>query len=171
MINDKLIEGLKRKNEEAFNAIYHETKRGVYSIIFSVTKSHQTTEDLMQDVYMKMMQSIDSYQMHTNFNNWLLTMAKNLAIDYYRREKKVNKIEMNDMDQMNPSKEILPDEEAKFQMMIHALDEEQRTIILLRMVDDLKFKDISTILNKPIGTILWQYQQALKVIKRLEGLE
>lgn len=168
MIDYKLIEALKQKNEQAFEDIYHQTKRGVYSIIFSVTKNHAATEDLMQDVYMKMMNSIDSYQAHTNFYNWLLTMARNQAIDYYRREKKVTQMDLNDFDAINQSIESSPDEETKFQLMIDMLEDDHRAIILLRMVDDLKFKEIAKILNKPIGTILWQYQQALKRLKEVE---
>lgn len=168
MIDYKLIEALKQKNEQAFEDIYHQTKRGVYSIIFSVTKNHAATEDLMQDVYMKMMNSLDSYQIRTNFYNWLLTMARNQAIDYYRREKKVTQMDLNDFDAINQSIESSPDEEAKFQLMIDMLEDDHRAIILLRMVDDLKFKEIAKILNKPIGTILWQYQQALKRLKEVE---
>lgn len=168
MIDHKLIEALKLKDEQAFEDIYHQTKRGVYSIIFSVTKSHAATEDLMQDVYMKMMNSLDSYQMRTNFYNWLLTMARNQAIDYYRREKKVTPMGLNDFDAMNQSIESSPDEETKFQLMIDMLEEDQRAVILLRMVDDLKFKEIARILDKPLGTILWHYQQALKKLKGLE---
>lgn len=169
MIDQKVIGALKQKNERAFETVYQETKHGVYSMIFSVVKSHSVTEDLMQDVYMKMMTTIDQYQHHTNFRNWLLTIAKNQAIDYYRREKKLVHVELEDYDGLMSSKDPSPDQLDQFQMMMDLLNEEQRSVVLLRIVDDMKFKDIAKVVGKPIGTVIWLYQEAMKTLKHLEG--
>jgi RNA polymerase sigma-70 factor, ECF subfamily len=134
MINHKVIKALKQKDEAAFEYVYQQTKKGVYAIIFSVVKSHQVTEDLMQDAYMKMMTSIDQYQSKTNFNNWLLTIAKNQAIDYYRRSKKEQYIDDVDYENRLISNETQPDENDHFINMIEMLNEEQRTIVLLKIV-------------------------------------
>ncbi len=170
MVDQKVIKALKQKNEAAFEYVYDQTKRGVYAIIFSVVKSHQITEDIMQDVYMKMMTSIDQYQSKTNFNNWLLTIAKNKAIDYYRRTKKEQYI--NDVDYRDEliSREPLPDENDNFTHMIEILSDEQRMIVLLKIVDNMRFKDIAELVNKPIGTVIWHYHKALKALKGYEGI-
>jgi RNA polymerase sigma-70 factor, ECF subfamily len=170
MINHKLIKALKKKDETAFEYVYQQTKKGVYAIIFSVVKSHQVTEDLMQDVYMKMMTSINQYQAKTSFNNWLLTIAKNHAIDYYRRSKKEQYI--NDVDYENKlvSNEISPEENDHFIKMMEILSEEQRTIVLLKIVDNMKFKDIAHLVDKPLGTVIWHYHEALKVLKGYEDI-
>lgn len=171
MIDQKTITALRDKNEEAFEYVYHQTKRGVYAIIFSVVKSHSATEDIMQDVYMKMLTSIDQYQSKTSFYNWLITIAKNQAIDYYRRNKKQFYINHEDYDSLLSSKEPSPQEQTQFEMMIETLNEEQRIVVLLKIVDNMKFKDIARIINKPLGTALWIYQEAMKVLKKYEGLK
>jgi RNA polymerase sigma-70 factor, ECF subfamily len=170
MIDQKVIKILKDKNEAAFEYVYNQTKRGVYTMIFSIVKSHPATEDIMQDVYMKMMTSIDQYQAKTNFYNWLLTIAKNQAIDYYRRNKKQFYIDNEDYDALLTSQEPSPDEKTRFDMMIEMLNEDQRSVVLLKIVDNMKFKDISIILDKPLGTVLWIYQEAMKALKNYEGL-
>ncbi|MFU8792940.1 MAG: RNA polymerase sigma factor [Acholeplasmataceae bacterium] len=170
MIDHKTIKALTKKSESAFEDVYHQTKRGVYSVIFSVVKNHEETQDLMQEVYMKMMQNIDKYQPKTNFVNWLFTLAKNVAIDHYRRAKKVQTIDDIEYQDIFVSQEESPASKDHFTHMIELLTEEQRIIVLLKIVDDKKFKDIAAIVDKPLGTVLWQYQEALKVLKGYEGI-
>jgi RNA polymerase sigma-70 factor, ECF subfamily len=170
MIDHKTIIELKNKNEAAFEYVYHKTKRGVYAMIFSIVKSHPTAEDIMQDVYMKMMTSIDQYQSKTNFYNWILTIAKNQAIDYYRRQKKQIYVDNEDYDSTLTSNEQTPDQQSEFELMIEMLNQDQRSVVLLKIVDNMKFKEIAKVLDKPLGTVLWIYQEALKVLKSYEGI-
>ena len=167
-IEQEYINRLKKRDEKAFEYIYISTKRAVYSMVFSVIKNHQVTEDIMQDVYMKMLSSIHQYQSNTNFFNWLLQIAKHQAIDYYR--KKSNEVSLDELDfiELVPSNQDKPDEVDQFNRMMELLDDEERTVVLLKVVEGLKHKQIATIVGKPLGTVLWIYQKALK---KLEGLE
>lgn len=168
MVDQRIIERLKNKDEQAFEYVYQETKRGVYSMIFSVVKNHQVTEDIMQDVYMKMMTTIDQYKKQTNFKNWLLTIAKNQAIDYYRREKRIVHVDIEDYDLSFSNPEPSPHEKNKFDLMIEMLSEDQRSVVILKIADDMKFKDIAKILEKPLGTVIWLYQEAMKTLRKYE---
>jgi RNA polymerase sigma-70 factor (ECF subfamily) len=167
MINQSVIDALKMKNEKAFEYVYHQTKRGVYTMIFSIVKSHPATEDIMQDVYMKMMKSIDQYQNQTNFNNWIVTIAKYQAIDYYRKEKKNIHFDLQDYDALFSDQEPTPAQQTQFELMVNSLNEDQRSVILLKIADDMKFKDIALVLDKPLNTVIWLYHEALKVLKKI----
>ncbi|MDX9691710.1 MAG: RNA polymerase sigma factor [Acholeplasmataceae bacterium] len=171
VIEQKYIDMLIKKDEQAFELIYQRTKKGVYSVAFSIVKSHQITEDLMQDVYMKMMKTIDQYQKNTNFYNWLLQMTKNTALDYYRKYSKQIHLDTEDFNQTFRSTENQPDEETKFNQIINVLDEEEKMIVFLKVVDEMKHKDIAKLLNKPIGTIQYIYNQAIKKMQGSEGLK
>lgn len=168
MIDQKTIERLKLKSEDAFEYVYQETKRSVYSMIFSILKNHQATEDLMQDVYMKMMVTINQFQKGTNFNNWLITMAKNLAIDTYRRDQKITRVDPLDFDERLQTYDAPPDESTKFELMMNLLNEEQRSVVILKIADEMKFKDIAKVLNMPINTVIWIYQEAMKILRKIE---
>ena len=167
-IEQEYISKLKDKDEIAFEYVYNNTKRAVYSMVFSVIKNHQLTEDIMQDVYMKMLSSIHQYQERTNFYNWLLQIAKNQAIDYYRKSSKSVKLDITDYEELIHDPEETPDEKDQFNRMIEILNDDERTIVLLKVVDGLKHQQIAKIIKKPLGTVLWIYQRA---IKKLEGLE
>lgn len=81
------VELIKQKDEEAFEAIYYDTKYVVYSMILSVVADRFLAEDIMQEVYMKMVQKINYYDPKYKFINWLLTMAKNEAIDHLKKKR------------------------------------------------------------------------------------
>lgn len=171
IIDQTYINKLIKRDEKAFEYVYHMTKKGVYSVAFAIVKSHQITEDLMQDVYMKMMQSIHQYQSNTNFYNWLLQLTKNLAIDYYRKYSKQINVDVVEYDHTFVSKQTSPDEETKFDQMTKVLDDEEKMILYLKIVDDMKHKEIAKFLNKPTGTIQYIYNQAIKKIQANEGLK
>ncbi|RJX24140.1 MAG: RNA polymerase sigma factor [Acholeplasma sp.] len=168
-LDHQAIKRLKAHDNPTFEKIYDETKRGVYAIVFSVTKSHEDTNDLLQDVYMKMLIKIDQYKVGSNFLNWLLQIAKNHAIDYYRREKKVTRVDEDQIHHIQSNYDENPDESDQFQRMIEALDEDERMIVLLKIVDDLTHQEIAKITQKPLGTVLWIYQKAINKLKRFGG--
>ncbi|HOF43584.1 MAG TPA: sigma factor [Bacilli bacterium] len=69
------------EDEDAFVYIYNQTKAAVYSVVMNVLHDRTQTEDVMQEVYITMVKSINSYQENGKFLSWLLTIAKNKAID------------------------------------------------------------------------------------------
>jgi len=142
-------------------------------MIVSIVHDKSQTEDLMQDTYIKMLKNIRSYQKGRNFNAWLNQIAKNVAIDYYRKTKSVSVYDPLEQgyvfDETQEVKETIPFE---MEEMIAPLDETERQIVLLHIVSDLKFKDIAESVEKPLGTVLWIYNKAVRKMKQhLEGGE
>ncbi len=169
---DDYIDRLKQKDNDAFEYIYEQTKRGVYAIIVSIIHDRQMTEDLMQETYIKMLKNIHQYQKGRNFNAWVTQIAKNLAYDYLRETKHsmlVDPIEQSHI--INQTSDEKSQEDLTLDELIAPLDEEERQIVLLHIVSYTKFKDISSIVDKPLGTVLWMYQRALKKIKNGLGKE
>jgi RNA polymerase sigma-70 factor, ECF subfamily len=169
IIKQKYIDRLIKKDEQTFEYIYDLTKKGVYIIIYNIVKDHDATQDIMQDVYLKMLSSIHTYQKTTNFYNWLLMIAKNQAIDYYRKEKKIVHMDEVDFQQSFQTTEETPEQKDMFNTLISVLNQEEKQIVLLKIVDHMKHKDIAILLNMPLGTVLWIYREALKKMKEVRG--
>lgn len=161
---DLYIDALIEKDNSAFEVIYENTKRGVFSMILSIVNNKAVTEDLMQDTYMKMIEKIHQYKQGRNFYAWLLQIAKNTALDYYRKENKVKVYDPQENEHMFDSESMDQNNYAVYDM-IKPLDDEEKQIVLLRIVSDLKFKDIATVVEKPIGTVLWIYNKAIKKLQ------
>ncbi len=171
IIDHTYIEKIKNKDEAAFEYIYMNTKRAVYSVVFAIAKNHSTAEDIMQEVYMKMLSSIHQYKENTNFFNWLLQIAHHHAIDQYRKNKHHFNVDVNDFSEIMVSREIGPDEEYLFMHMIDRLDEDERIVVILKVVEELKHREIAKILEKPLGTIIWIYQKAMNKLKAEGGYD
>jgi RNA polymerase sigma-70 factor (ECF subfamily) len=166
IIKQKTIEKLALRDEDAFENVYTRTKKGVYIVIYNIVKDYEQTQDIMQDVYLLMLDKIDKYKPQTNFYNWLLMIAKNKALDTYRRNQKLAHIDDVDYDQKFISIEETPSQKDEFESLLSVLSDEERQIVLFKIVDDMKHKDIAKLLKKPLGTVIWIYHEALKKMKK-----
>ncbi|MFW5794482.1 MAG: RNA polymerase sigma factor [Bacillota bacterium] len=158
------IDLLIKKDNKAFEIVYEHTKRGVFSIIISLVKNKTITEDLMQETYIKMIQKIKQYKRGRNFNAWLMQIAKNTALDYLRKSKKEM---IYDPQEQAYIHESLKSESKTYDVLdlVESLNPIEKQIVLLRAVSDFKFKDIAKIVEKPLGTVLWLYNKAIKQLK------
>ena len=90
---DKYIVKFKNGDDEAFNTIYDETKKIVYLSIYSIIKSKDVIEDLMQDTYLKAIRALEYYVLGTNFKAWISKIAHNLAINEYNKNKNIDSLD------------------------------------------------------------------------------
>ncbi len=152
------------KDDEAFRIVYENSKKGVFSMIVSIVKNKAATEDLMQDTYIKMIEKIHQYKKGKNFYAWLLQIAKNTALDYYRKHK--NEVVYDPQEQSYYHDSLKTDEKTYSVLdLVKPLNDLEKQIVLLRAVDQMKFKDIAQIVDKPLGTVLWIYNKAINSLK------
>jgi RNA polymerase sigma-70 factor (ECF subfamily) len=159
------IESLVLKDEAAFEAVYEETKHAVYALIVSIVKNKMDAEDIMQETYIKMMTSLHQYNRTYSFKTWLLTIAKHLAIDFYRKRKNIQVVDIETYEYITTSNVISAQDALEINEELNKMTDMERQIFILHIVDDMKHKDIAKLLNKPLGTVLWYYQKALKKIR------
>lgn len=159
---ENYIEEFKQANYESFDIFYHATNKQVYVFVYNILRNRELSEDVLQETYMRFLNNINKYKKNTNYFNFLITIAKNLAINEYNRHKRI----LLDEERI----EALQDEERTDEPMIfHYLDylkEDEREIVILHLIDNLKFKEISNLKNEPLGTILWRYNKAIKKLKQ-----
>lgn len=163
------LERLKQKDDEAFAYIYHDTKHSVYMIINSIVKNRAVSEDLMQDTYITMLEKINQYNPRKSFLNWLLTIARNKAIDYYRRHKKEMLVDLSEDEYLLTKEKPHNETDLMVQEMLKQLSDVERRIFLLNILNQVKCKDIAKILGLPLGTVLWHMSNAKKKIKNYHG--
>ena len=167
---EEIVNEFRVANYTHFDEFYNETKKTVFFAILSIIKDTSVVDDLMQDTYVKFLENINKYS-STNINAYLSTMAHNIAINYYNREKRlVHDDEIIDYQQAEDSTK----KEDKYQYvevmeMLKTLDDISREIVVLHTINDLKFKEIAKIVDKPLGTVLWIYNKAIKELKRKAG--
>lgn len=165
MISQKLINRLKNQDETAFEAVYHETKHAVYAMVISIVRDRFLAEDIMQDTYIKMLRNIQSYKRRYKFINWLLTIAKNTALDSLRANRSTVNLDPGDNDDLFISKDASVEKKMLSEYYLSLIPKDQQQIVLLRVVGDLKHKDIASIMEMPLGTVTYLYQKALSTMR------
>ncbi|MEA4821067.1 MAG: RNA polymerase sigma factor [Erysipelotrichales bacterium] len=164
---DDYIDLMMNKDEASFFEVYQQTKAGVYSVIASIIKDRQAIEDLMQETYIKMLKSLNQYQKGRSFTPWLLQIAKNLALDYYRKHQKEVVMDIQENEYLFTKNQVNENQEIDLELneMLSSLTIDEREVVTLKIVSEMKFKDIAESLNKPLGTVLWIYNKAIKKVK------
>ena len=165
---DDMIEEFRVCNYTHFDEFYNLTKKNVFFTIISIVKDNYVVDDLMQDTYMKFLENINNYK-SKSINAYLSTIARNLAINYYNKEKRIihndEIIDYVQSDDKAPNYEYIEVLE-----MLKTLDDASREIVILHTINDLKFKELAKIEDKPLGTVLWIYNKAIKELKRKVGV-
>lgn len=167
---DKYMIRLKNGDESAFDIIYNETKRGLFSFILTYTKNYHTAEDLLQNTYVKMRNSIDGYKAGTNASAWIFTIAKNLSLNEIKRQKRETPTDFSEQSNRFGEYEIEDSISTPMLKIIReTLTKSEQQIVLLHIAGGYKHREIADMLLKPLGTVLWAYRNAVaKLKKKLE---
>lgn len=185
----KLIKRLKQRDERAFAQIVALYQQKVFHVVFRMLNSQQEAEDMAQEVFVTVFKSIDSFRGDSKFSTWLYRIAINHCknrIKYLKRRQTGMAApfeEMSDREagsqeggvflqgEMHPPDKMVEglQIEALLQRELLALDEEHRSLIILRDVENLSYEEIAQITQLPEGTVKSRLHRARMALKeRLE---
>jgi RNA polymerase sigma-70 factor, ECF subfamily len=165
MDEDEIMALIAEGNINAFEQLYKDTYKKVFVFILSMTKCRHTAEDLMHDTYMRVFERAKSYQIGTKASTWIMTIARNITYDYFRRTKNIIRIDesfaedsaaISYDDSMSITENIDLEDALKKLSMINA------QIVVLYAVCGYKHREIAEILLMPEGTIRRKYKEAIR---------
>jgi RNA polymerase sigma-70 factor (ECF subfamily) len=162
------IKLLQKGDMSSFDPIYHETKKLVFYTVLSILKDESISEDIMQETYLKMLEKIHSFKKSVSVKSWITTIARNLALNEYKKRKRELQVDITESEYLFGSTESNSEKELIIRDILGNLKETERDIVIYHVVSDLTFKEISKILDIPIGTVTWKYSEALKKLRSLE---
>lgn len=165
---NKLFCKLKRKEKNAYEELYQKYSSLVYQIAFSILKNKENAEDVMQNVFIKIV-NLSEEKLPSKYEaSWLYSVTKNEAISYIRKNKETMPIEdCAEKVKKDEIEEVMQKE--SYEKMISSLEQKEKQIISLKVDVGLSFKEIASLLNMPIGTIQWKYYKSLHTLKLLIG--
>ena len=174
-----LIRSFQAGDTEAFDVLVTRYKDRIYSSILFFVKDTYLAEDLFQDVFIKIIDTLKNkrYTEEGKFLPWALRIAHNLCVDYFRKVKRTPAIKTsNDQDifevinvsQEAPDQKLMRGESHdKVRRMLDLLPEEQREIIVLRHYANLSFKEIAEITDCSINTALGRMRYRLINLRKM----
>lgn len=164
-----IFTNLRIGKEKSFNELYEKYSKLIYNIAFSILKSRENSEDVMQNVFSKIYKLDNEKLPSDNEASWLYSITKNEAINYMKKLKK--EVSIEDIDYVQYDDKDLENiiDKDSYEKIMDKLDKTEKEIVSLKIIGNMKFKDIAQLLDMPIGTVQWKYYTALHSLKIILG--
>jgi len=166
-------------NEHSLSILIKRHKSKIYSFIYSKVFDRDVTEDVFQDTFIKVIRTLKlgKYNEEGKFLPWVMRIAHNLVIDHFRKNSRMPKFD-NSYDfnifsvlsdsTLNAEKTIIKNQvEEDLKRLIDALPKDQREVLVMRMYNDMSFKEISENTGVSINTALGRMRYALINLRKV----
>lgn len=169
----ELVSNYIQGNENALSILIERHKQRIYSFIYSKVYDRDITEDIFQDTFIKVIRTLKlgKYNEEGKFLPWVMRIAHNLVIDHFRKNSRMPKFDnagefsifsiLSDSS-LNAEKSIIKEQvEKDVRRIIEELPDDQKQVLMMRMYQDMSFKEISERTGVSINTALGRMRYAL----------
>jgi len=168
-----LIQQLKntQTQDKAFRELMSLYKERLYWHIRKIVISHDDTDDVLQNTFVKVYRSIANFKGDSKLYSWMYRIATNEAITFINKRAKERKVDLNEMQHQlveNLHADVYfdgNDIQLQLQKAIASLPQKQRLVFNMKYFDDMKYKDISEVLETSVGALKASYHHAVKKIE------
>jgi len=180
MTDESLAIEYTKGNNRAFDILLDRNQDSVYSFIRFMIKDPDVADDIFQDTFVKAIIKLqeNKYCPTGKFGAWLMRIAHNLVIDYFRTNKKVIDIDFDepanvskycaDMKDSYKEKDYVNSQVLQdVKKLMNSLPDVQREVVYMRMYQNIPFKDIADITNCSINTALGRMRYAIINMRRM----
>lgn len=170
--DEQLLEFMAKGDQTAFEVFVHRYHAPIYQYIERLVKDQKKAEDLVQEMFIRLIKQLQQKQIPTHPKAWLYRVATNLCKDYWKSAQ--YRSEAPPVDELPIKKdekasvvEIYEHQETRKEILqaLSHLPETQQQVVMLRFYQDLKLKEIAEILDLPLGTVKSNLFHALKKLK------
>lgn len=181
IINEnQLIKKAAKGDPNAFETLMLQYQTPVYNLCFRILGNPEDAADMTQETFLKAWKSLEGFHMDSSLSTWLYRLANNCCLDLLRSKKRKPTIsivredeegEELAFDPVDPSPQpdellIKKEENQILQQALMSLDEQQRSILTLRVVNDMSYEDISQALQIKEGTVKSRLARARENLRK-----
>ena len=166
----ELLESYQNNGSVGFQKIVKQFQERVYWQIRRLTKNHQDTEDVMQNVFIKVWKALPNFKGDSALYTWIYRIAFNETHTFLTKSNKMKSVDLDPP--MFENKLVIEGNEYTGDEMeeilykaINTLPEKQQEVFRLKYLDDLKFREIAELLNMSEGGLKANYHHAVKKIE------
>ncbi len=176
--DDILVQRSKNGDLDAFDELVRKYESKIYTVAYRFTGSHADANDLAQETFIRVYQSLGTFRGDSSFATWLYRIAANVCRDELRRQQRRKKVSLDEImsntggnlyladDALSPEESMERSElQRAVQKCLNTLTDEQRLILVMREMQGLSYEEIAASLDCSLGTVksrLNRSRQALK---------
>ena len=162
----RLIEKARKGNDNAFLKLFQEYESVIYRTAFMYVKNQNDALDVVQETAYRSFKSIGNLNEPKYFKTWLIKITISCALDMLRKQKKIIQMRPGSMELISEDVKEDIDLEVTLQELIELLDEDEKSVIILRFYHDMTIKEVAESLNIPLGTAKTILYRALKRLRK-----
>ena len=168
------IEQLKNPltQEKAFRSLISQYKERLYWHIRKIVISHDDADDVLQNTFIKIYRNINNFKAESKLFSWMYRIATNEAITFINKRAKQNHLDINEF-QFKMAENLEADVyfegneiQLRLQKAVAKLPQKQQLVFNMKYFDNMKYKDISEILDTSVGALKASYHHAVKKIEK-----
>ena len=172
IIDEGLFEKIAKGDDAAFTELYYASYRQIYGFLVALTKNKEDAEDLLQNTYIRIRNGSHLYRKQGTPMTWMCAVAKNQFLDFVRKKSKGVSVDFDEVEKyvseglgtgVKQHKDV--ENEMVLEKAFEILNKQERTIVVLHMIDGLKHREISKITGIPLSTVLSKYNRSLKKLR------
>lgn len=161
-----------KTREKAFAKLLDLYQERLYWQIRKIVGTHENADDVLQNTFLRIYKSLPNFKQQSSLHTWMFRIAYNESIRFIENQKKKSTASINDVNDKYLG-DLYEDDffdgneaQQRLQKTLAELPEKQRHVFQMKYYDDLKFREIATILNIAEGTIKTHYYSAVKFIEQ-----
>ena len=170
MNNEELklnMQAIRGGDRDAFEELFRGMQTPIFTVIFRITWDKPTSEEILQEVFVRLFLT----PLEPSIKNpraYIFQMARNLAIDGLRR-KQTKHVSIYEYEAEDAVSQPMDDIAMRMDIdeALKKLPPQECQIVTLHIVGELKFREISEVLQVPLGTVLWKYQKAISKLQKM----
>jgi RNA polymerase sigma-70 factor (ECF subfamily) len=170
----RLVEEARRGDQEAFGKLVRRYESRLIGVILRFVRDRELARDLAQESFLRAYERLDQFDPSRRFGPWLFRIGVNLTLDFLRSRKRRKAPALFsespsdrpfDPPQADPRKAL--DLEQEVRMVLDAIPEKYRTVLILRDLENFSTSEIAAILNRKEATIRWRLAEARNRFQQL----
>ncbi len=163
----ELVAAINRGDAAGFDVLYYRYRDWVAGLAYRLTHDDDAAMDVLQETFLYLLRKFPGFRLTANLKTFLYPAIKNLSIAARRKAQRYQGSE-SDQRQLEqaPAADSAPAGEGELRILLTALPEEQREVLLLRFVDDLSLAEIAEAMQIPLGTVKSRLHNALQTLRQ-----
>ena len=163
---DQYIKCISMGDKSSLGVLYEKTKSAVYGFALSILKNPADAEDILHDVYVQIYKGAETYESKGKPMAWILTLTRNLALMKIREQKKAVLLSSDEILQIHQPT-LMDEDRMVIKAILSDLNDEERHIVVLHSLTGLKHREIASLLEMPLSTVLSKYNRAIKKLRKI----
>lgn len=161
------IQKIQQGDKDGLKQIYQAYAALIYTVVYDMTGQKEDAQDITSEFFIRLWEKADTYRGKKGHRGWLLTIARNMTIDYLRKQKRellVEDLPESEVEKADFSEEIVGT--MSMREAISQLKPAEQEVLNLKILGEFTFQEIARTIGKPMGTVTWLYRQGIEKLRK-----